>query len=155
MKAFLAGLVVVVILSAAMSASSEEVDRGPAGPEGRAGTPGEKGERGPKGARGARGPRGRRGKSPATPSTVATDGGTTTSGSSSIEDGTWEVGADIAAGTYRARGGDSCYWEILKGPPSGTNLENIVDDVGSSNVIVTLADGQWFNTRDCGTWSGR
>jgi hypothetical protein len=110
-------------------------------------------EQGPRGPKGERGPRGKAAQSPSTPDSTNTS---TTSGSSTIEDGTWEVGADISAGTYRAHGGDSCYWEILKGPPSGDALENIVEnDVASSNVIVTLSDGQWFNTDGCGTWSGR
>lgn len=152
MKVFLAALAGVVILSAAMSAG-EEGPPGPPGPAGVAGARGEPGERGPKGDRGARG---KRGASASESTTIADGGSPATSGGSTIEDGTWEVGADIAAGTYRAPGGDGCYWEILKGPPSGNNLENIVEnDVASSNVIVTLSNGQWFNTEDCGTWSAR
>jgi hypothetical protein len=59
------------------------------------------------------------------------------------------VGVDIAPGTYRADGGGSCYWEILKGPPSGAGIDNIVEnDVASSNAIFTLADGQWFQHRE-------
>jgi hypothetical protein len=153
MKAYLAGLVVVVIISAAMAGSAQEAVQGPQGESGKAGAPGEQGARGARGPKGERGPRGKAARNPSTPDSTNTS---TTSGSSSIEDGTWEVGADISAGTYRARGGDTCYWEILKGPPSGDALDNIVEnDVGSSNVIVTLSDGQWFNTDGCGAWSGR
>lgn len=71
----------------------------------------------------------------------------------SFDDGTWKVGGDVKAGTYRADGGDTCYWAILKGPPSGDNIENILEnDVGSSNVVVTLSVGQYFKTSDCGEW---
>ena len=44
----------------------------------------------------------------------------------SIEEGTWTVGTDVAAGTYRtsaAISGD-CYWSITK---SGTNGSDIID----------------------------
>ena len=153
MKAYLAGLVGVLIVSAAMAGSAQQGEQGPQGEAGKAGAQGEQGARGARGPRGERGPRGKAAQSPSTPDSTNTS---TTSGSSSIKDGTWEVGADISPGTYRASGGGGCYWEILKGPPSGDALDNIVEnDVGSSNVIVTLSDGQWFNTDGCGTWSGR
>ena len=82
--------------------------------------------------------------------------GKSTANATEISDGTWEVGADVSPGTYRAKGGDACYWAILKGPPSGDNIDNIKEnDVGSSNTIVTLSKGQYFQTRDCGDWSKR
>jgi hypothetical protein len=153
MKTFLAGMFVLLIFGAAMAGAGTEGPTGHQGPAGRAGTAG------PPGPKGERGPRGKAGKNAPAQTNVSTGssgGSSTTSGSSTIEDGTWEVGADISAGTYRAPGGDSCYWEILKGPPSGDALGNIVEnDAASSNVIVTLSDGQWFNTDGCGTWSGR
>jgi len=75
-------------------------------------------------------------------------------GASVIADGTWQVGSDVAPGTYRARGGDSCYWAILDGPPRGDS-DNIEENGGfTANVVVTLSDGQWFETNDCGDWSG-
>ena len=65
----------------------------------------------------------------------------------------WEVGADIAPGTHRAAGGGGCYWEILNGPPDGDNSGDIEEnDFGSKNAVVTLSQGQWFNTEDCGEW---
>ena len=74
------------------------------------------------------------------------------SGSSTIEDGTWEVGSDISPGTYRAEGGSSCYFQTA----SDSNGEDIIDNsVAEDNVVVTLKSGQWFQTEDCGTWSGR
>ena len=50
-----------------------------------------------------------------------------------IADGTWQVGADITPGTYRARG----------------DSDNIEENGGfTANVVVTQSDGQ------CGDWSG-
>lgn len=69
-----------------------------------------------------------------------------------IDDGTWTVGVDIVAGTYRAVGaGADCYWAILK---SGTNGSDIVNNgLGGGNLTVTLKVGQDFETKRCGTWN--
>ena len=140
-------LVLVVSISASGGAAT-----GPAGPRGDQGEQGDAGDTGDTGERGRAGKTGRTGKTAKAPA-PSLSSSTTTSGGSTIEDGTWEVGADIAPGTYRAKGGGSCYWEILKGPPKGDNLDNIEEnDVASSNVVVTLSHGQWFKTNDCGTW---
>ena len=52
------------------------------------------------------------------------------------------------------RGGESCYWAILNGPPRGDHGN--IEENGSftANVVVTLSEGQWFETNDCGDWSG-
>jgi multidrug efflux pump subunit AcrA (membrane-fusion protein) len=70
-----------------------------------------------------------------------------------ITDGTWSVGTDIAAGTYRTTDevGSSCYWAILAGGTNGSDiLEN--DIPGGGRPMVTLAEGQDFNTKRCGSW---
>lgn len=72
---------------------------------------------------------------------------------STIRQGTWTVGLDVAAGTYRTAepvGGD-CYWSIYR---SGTNKDEIIqnDIVTGGTPTVTLSDGQDFETNRCGTW---
>jgi hypothetical protein len=38
--------------------------------------------------------------------------------------------------------------------PTGNN-DNIDENGGfTTNVVVTIAEGRWFETRDCGDWSG-
>jgi hypothetical protein len=69
-----------------------------------------------------------------------------------ITDGTWTVGEDFPAGTYKTVGaGSTCYWAITK---SGTNGSDIVDNhIGGGNLRVTLKAGQDFETDRCGTWA--
>lgn len=71
-----------------------------------------------------------------------------------VEDGTWTVGTDIPAGTYRVTANveSGCYWAILK---SGTNGEDIIanDIVDGGRPQVTLKKGQDFKTSDCGQWN--
>jgi hypothetical protein len=70
-----------------------------------------------------------------------------------IREGTWTVGVDIAPGTYRSTAdvGSRCYWAILA---SGTNGDDIIanDIPGGGRPTVTLAEGQDFETKRCGTW---
>ena len=141
----LATFLVTVVVSAALAGQDgRDGDDGPPGPTGAAGAQGPKGERGPRGVRGKQGPQG------AVKRVEVAPGG----GESVFADGTWQVGTDVAPGTYRARGGESCYWAILNGPPRGDS-DNIDENGGfTSNVVVTLSEGQWFETNDCGDWSG-
>lgn len=73
-----------------------------------------------------------------------------------IEDGTWVVGEDVPAGTYKVNaniGADgTCYWSITK---SGSNGGDIVqnDLVQGGRPKVTIKKGHDFTTRDCGTWT--
>ena len=71
-----------------------------------------------------------------------------------IADGTWVVGVDIEAGTYKANSsvGSSCYWAILT---SGTNGDDIInnDIPGGGLPSVTLAAGQDFKSSRCGSWT--
>lgn len=71
---------------------------------------------------------------------------------STFGDGTWSVGEDILAGTYRSTAGGGCYWEILKSP-SGGGLNNIVDNGFGPNATITISTGQWLRVEDCGEWS--
>lgn len=71
-----------------------------------------------------------------------------------VGEGTWVVGVDIAAGTYRSDDnvGSDCYWGIYR---SGTNGDDILENdiPGGGRPMVTLSEGQDFQTRRCGSWS--
>ena len=69
-------------------------------------------------------------------------------------DGSWTVGKDIEAGTYRSGDtGELCYWERLSG--FGGTLDDIIaNDINPGRAVVTIAetDTGFFSER-CGTWS--
>jgi hypothetical protein len=71
-----------------------------------------------------------------------------------ISDGTYTVGEDFPAGTYKTVGaGDKCYWAIFT---SGQNqsFDALIDNhLGGGNLRVTLKAGQDFETKRCGTWT--
>lgn len=71
-----------------------------------------------------------------------------------ITDGTWTVGEDFPAGTYKTAGSTgSCYWAIYT---SGKNqsFDSLIDNhSGGGNLRVTLKAGQDFETKRCGTWT--
>lgn len=87
-----------------------------------------------------------------TPAAQQTAKATPTGPASVIDDGTWTVGVDVLAGTYRALGaGNLCYWSITR---SGTNGQDIVQNaIGGGNLTVTIKAGQDFETKRCGTWN--
>ncbi|MFI9806265.1 hypothetical protein ACIHEJ_18235 [Streptomyces sp. NPDC052301] len=68
--------------------------------------------------------------------------------------GMYEVGTDIAPGTYRSTGNtdDSCYWERTK------NAEHGLDSIIANNnvkgtAVVTIGPGDaYFKTTGCGDW---
>jgi hypothetical protein len=80
-----------------------------------------------------------------------------TTSTSEIElDGTYIVGTDVAAGTWRSTGGDLCYWARLSG--FGGTLNDIVanDNAHGGPAIVTIAGSDiGFATSGCGSWSRR
>lgn len=74
--------------------------------------------------------------------------------SNTIGEGTWTVGSDIKAGTYRSDGEIEvgCYWEITAAGSNGSNI--IENDIsGGGHPTVTLSPGQVFKSQDCGTWA--
>lgn len=76
----------------------------------------------------------------------------TKAAAATIEEGTWTVGEDFPAGTYRLQTAATsmCYWGIYKsGTNQGTIIEN--DIVTGGRPTVTLKRGQDFKS-DCGTW---
>jgi hypothetical protein len=77
----------------------------------------------------------------------------TPSPTSPFGDGMYIVATDVAAGTWSAPGGSSCYWERLNG--FGGTLSNIIDnDFGTTNPVVIISAGDvGFSAESCGTWT--
>ena len=67
-------------------------------------------------------------------------------------DGTFIIGLDVASGTWRSQGGDSCYWERLSGF-SGELKHVEANDIGGSNNIVTIQSTEGFSSANCGIWT--
>ena len=88
-----------------------------------------------------------------TSSSRATSSSTATRTSSGFGDGTHIVGDDITSGTYRARGGGSCYWARLSG--FGGTLDDIIANggFGASPVVTIERSDAGFETSGCGTWT--
>lgn len=68
-----------------------------------------------------------------------------------LRDGTYEVGQDIPAGTYRITGHTikDCYWE--RTAANG----NIIDNnyiTAATDISVTARDGELFTSERCGSW---
>ena len=65
-------------------------------------------------------------------------------------DGTWLVGRQIPAGTWRATGGSGCFWQRLSG--FGGEPADVI--ASGSTAIVTLSEGDLgFRSRRCGAWA--
>ena len=87
------------------------------------------------------------------PSTSQSSNGSHRSTNASFGDGIHRVGTDIAPGTYRAPGGDTCYWARLSGL-SGEIGDVIANGRFSPNPIVAIASSDiGFETSGCGTWT--
>ena len=70
---------------------------------------------------------------------------------SGIGDGTHRVGNDIAPGTYRSDGDETCYWARLAG--FSGELDDVRANGNNAPEIVTIARGDaGFETRGCGSW---
>ena len=76
-----------------------------------------------------------------------------TSSKRSFGEGMYITGVDFEPGTYRASGGDRCYWERLKGF-GATFDEVIANGYGKSAGLVTIdASDAGFKSAECGTWT--
>jgi outer membrane murein-binding lipoprotein Lpp len=71
--------------------------------------------------------------------------------SATIDDGIWQVGTDIRPGTYRAPGGGGCYWARLRSANPNSIIVN--GFAGENQTVELAAEGEWFETDDCGTWT--
>jgi hypothetical protein len=65
-------------------------------------------------------------------------------------DGTYQVGVDIAPGTYRSAGGTGCYWARLKSLNTSDIINNNISD-GPQVVGIQPTDAA-FLTKSCGPW---
>lgn len=63
-------------------------------------------------------------------------------------DGTYKVGTDFLAGTYRAPGGGNCYWATLN---SADPYDIASNENGSGPQIATI-ESPYFQTEGCGEW---
>ena len=84
-------------------------------------------------------------------STAATPASSATA---SFGDGTWVVGSDIQAGTYRSsKTGSGCYWQRLSGF-SGEFDDIIVNELTDAISVVEISStDEGFSTERCGTWT--
>ena len=84
-------------------------------------------------------------------STAATPASSATA---SFGDGTWVVGSDIQAGTYRSsKTGSGCYWQRLSGF-SGEFGDIIVNELTDAISVVEISSTDaGFSTERCGTWT--
>ena len=63
------------------------------------------------------------------------------------------MGVDLQAGTYRSQGGDSCYWERLRGF-GGQTADIIANGAGILPQTVTIAPTDaGFRSQGCAPWS--
>ena len=72
-----------------------------------------------------------------------------------IEEGQWEVGVDVPAGTYKltvaVTADAGCYWSITQHATPDNIINNDIVTGGRPTVI--LKRGQDFTTNSCGTWT--
>ncbi|MFF7095126.1 hypothetical protein ACFY9A_22425 [Streptomyces rubradiris] len=68
--------------------------------------------------------------------------------------GIFEVGTDIAPGTYKSTGNadGSCSWERLKDAGDGTDSVLAHGNVTGTAVVTLSASDRYFKTNDCGDW---
>jgi hypothetical protein len=61
--------------------------------------------------------------------------------------------SDVPAGTYRAAGGDGCYWERLKNFSGGVGGILANDNAEGPAVVTILPTDKGFNSHSCGSWT--
>ncbi len=85
--------------------------------------------------------------SPAVPSPAAVPSPVT------VTDGTFIVGVDLPAGTYRSDGGPTCYWARLSGF-TGESTDIIANDNPAGPAVVTIEPTDiGFQSKTCGLWT--
>jgi hypothetical protein len=69
-----------------------------------------------------------------------------------FKDGTYQVGVDIAPGTWRADATSTCYWARLRN--FGGGLDGIIANGNDPGPVVTIsASDKGFRSSRCGTWT--
>lgn len=71
-----------------------------------------------------------------------------------FDDGQYQVGVDIVAGTYHTDGHSGCYWEKSTG---GEGIDGIIanDNVTGPVTLTIDPSVKFFKTSHCGTWTKR
>lgn len=88
---------------------------------------------------------------------VRVAGGVPPAPKTAMDDGTFVVGKDIAAGAYQvsvpagANGVHDCYWE--RTGPQGATIDNDFISFAPQAPVVTLYAGEGFVSRSCGSWT--
>lgn len=68
-------------------------------------------------------------------------------------DGTHVVGKDVPAGTYRALGGDGCYWARLRSFSGGVSAILANANPAGPTIVTISSSDRGFQTSGCGTWT--
>jgi site-specific recombinase XerD len=76
-----------------------------------------------------------------------------TTSKTSFDDGTFIVGTDITAGTYKNSGGNACYFARLRG--FGGTVDDIIanNNVSATTIVTISSSDKGFQSRGCGTWT--
>lgn len=88
---------------------------------------------------------------------VRVAGGIAPAPKTSMYDGTYVVGKDIAEGAYQvsvpagANGVHDCYWE--RTGPQGATIDNDFISFAPQAPVVTVYAGEGFVSRSCGSWT--
>jgi hypothetical protein len=75
---------------------------------------------------------------------------------STLSPGTWLVGSQVSAGTYRTAAVSGCYWERLRDFTGNLNAiiaNDFVASAGQQLVAIAGSDVGFSTDDDCGTWS--
>jgi len=67
--------------------------------------------------------------------------------------GTYIVGVDIAAGTWRSSGGTTWYWERISSFDGGFGSIIANDNAADTTVVTIAASDKGFKSSRCGTWT--
>lgn len=67
--------------------------------------------------------------------------------------GTYQVGIDIAAGTWRSAGGTTCYWQRMRGFGGGFSDIIANDNAADTTVVTIFTSDRGFSSTRCGTWT--
>jgi len=75
----------------------------------------------------------------------------TTDTSTPFGDGEYQVGVDIAPGTWKAQNTPGCYWSRLKG--FSGEPEDVITNSNDSGIVEIRATDKGFVSSGCGSWT--
>lgn len=86
---------------------------------------------------------------------TAAAGAEVAAAANSITEGIWTVGKDIVPGDYRTTKAvmDGCSWKITRTGSNGSDYIDYDYFVKGGFPMVTLVEGQTFETEGCGSWA--